>query len=381
MRLHEENKQLRRKLTSYIKQAQDNELKLHRFQDMELRLISAATLADLLLLLFEELPDSFSLDVIAMMIEDRDYELRHSLNMLDLPSTYPQLIFINDAESLNSIYGDAPRAKLVRYDPAIHSGLFQAHTYPLKSLALLPLTRHGDLTGSLHLGSTNEERFILGTATDFLERLATIASICLENALNIERLKHAGLTDVLTGVHNRRYFDERLHEEADRAWRNRQTLGCLFLDVDHFKRVNDEHGHQSGDAVLKNVASLIRHELRSSDVLGRYGGEEFAALLPQTNLNTACEIAERIRARIESHVFQLPGSSLKATISIGIATLQNNGNKAETTETLAMNLLEEADRALYSAKHEGRNQTRYFNNGEVRSLTDPAVHRALAENA
>jgi two-component system, cell cycle response regulator len=120
-------------------------------------------------------------------------------------------------------------------------------------------------------------------ATNFIEWLAAVASVCLENVANNERLKHIGLTDALTGVHNRRYFDQRLREEVDRALRKGQPLSCLLVDVDHFKHVNDKHGHLIGDAVLREVAEQIKDQLRLSDAMARYGGEEFAVLLVQTD--------------------------------------------------------------------------------------------------
>ena len=128
------------------------------------------------------------------------------------------------------------------------------------------------------------------------------------------------------------------------------------MDVDHFKRVNDDHGHQTGDQVLRVVAGLIREQLRASDVLGRYGGEEFAALLVNASAEAAMEIAERIRAVIEAYDFEtMDGKHLSATISIGVATLKDTGKEA-SLEALANELVDRADQGVYAAKHQGRNQ-------------------------
>jgi diguanylate cyclase (GGDEF)-like protein len=178
----------------------------------------------------------------------------------------------------------------------------------------------------------------------------------VENATNHERLKRVGLTDSLTGVNNRRFFDQRLLEEVGRAQRSHEPLNCLFMDVDHFKRVNDEHGHQTGDQVLRVVAGLIREQLRASDVLGRYGGEEFAALLVNASAEAAMEIAERIRAVIEGYPFKtLEGEPLAATISIGVASLSLHEDEGDM-ESWANALVERADQAVYTAKNQGRNQ-------------------------
>src|SRR5690606_13160818 len=125
-----------------------------------------------------------------------------------------------------------------------------------------------------------------------------------------------------TGVHNRRYFEQRLREEIDRALRKGSPLSCLLVDLDHFKAVNDRHGHLIGDVVLREVAEQIKDQLRLSDAMARYGGEEFAILLVQTDAGAARAIAERIRSRIAAQSFKLPGASrLDVTISIGVSTL------------------------------------------------------------
>ena len=119
-----------------------------------------------------------------------------------------------------------------------------------------PLVRNRQLIGCLNIGSVQQERFIQGSATDFLERLAAIVAVCFENAFNHERLKLLGLLDPLTGIHNRRYFDERLDEEISRSLRQKERLSCLFLDIDHFKQFNDIYGHHIGDLVLAGSCQI-----------------------------------------------------------------------------------------------------------------------------
>ncbi len=224
-------------------------------------------------------------------------------------------------------------------------------------MALLPLVRHGRLIGSLNIGSHTDTRFIKGVRTDFFEHLGGVVAICLENAVNHERLKRQGLTDTLTAVNNRRFFDQRLGEEVAHAIREQQPLSCLLLDIDHFKQINDRYGHQMGDRVLMEVASLIRAQMRGNDVLARYGGEEFAALLSQTCNAAAMEVAERIRGSIAARGFGLerdaPGFGV--TISIGIATL-DPGSLDQTHPVSGEFLVGQADKALYDAKAGGRNR-------------------------
>jgi diguanylate cyclase (GGDEF)-like protein len=163
---------------------------------------------------------------------------------------------------------------------------------------VIPLRRQQKLIGFLNLGSQHAERFQRSMATDFIERLGSVIAIALENVLNNEKLVYIGLTDPLTKISNRRYVEQRMLEEINRARRQQYSIACMFLDIDFFKRINDQFGHQGGDDVLCEVAARIKAELRLSDTLGRFGGEEFVALLINTRLEDALQVAERIRRSI-----------------------------------------------------------------------------------
>jgi diguanylate cyclase (GGDEF)-like protein len=160
------------------------------------------------------------------------------------------------------------------------------------------------------------------------------------------------LTDALTGAYNRRYFDLFLNTEVDRSRRFGRTLGIMILDIDHFKAYNDAFGHQIGDKALQWIASCLQQERRTSDVVARIGGEEFALILPETGIEGAIFVAERIRAAI-----QQTGAVLKRplTLSIGISTLHGTNIDAEL-------LIQQADLALYDAKGQGRDRICVFNN-------------------
>jgi len=354
--LYRENQLLRRKLRAFITQARENEEKMRRFHEQELRLISTPSLSELVQRVLFNYRTAFSLDVVSLMLHDPEYEIQRILEDEGVRlAELPQLAFVPELDELDSLFGLSVEPRLGEFHAPAHGFLFPDLVHPPRSVALLPLVRYGELIGSLNLGSQDDARFAEGAATDFLQRLATIVAICLENASNHERLKRVGLTDALTGVNNRRFFDQRLSEEVARAVRSGEPMACLFMDVDHFKRVNDQHGHQVGDLVLREVAGLIREQLRTTDVLGRYGGEEFAALLINAPQTAALEIAERIRAAIAAHGFALAdGGSLAATISIGVAVLSKRGGAA--ISELAGNLVDRADQALYQAKTGGRNR-------------------------
>lgn len=354
--LYRENQILRRKLHTFLSQARENEQKMRRFQEQELRLISTASLTELVQRVLFNYRTAFGLDIVSLVLHDPEYEIQRIMEEEGVRlDEMEQLCFQNESDNLDNLFGISAEPLLGHFHVRDHKFLFAPNTITPRSVALLPLVRYGNLIGSLNLGSESSSRFVEGAATDFLQRLATIVAICLENATNLERLKRVGLTDSLTGVNNRRFFDQRLIEETGRAQRTNEPLACLFMDVDHFKSVNDQHGHQLGDEVLRKIAGLIREQLRASDVLGRYGGEEFSALLVNADSDSAMEIAERIRAVIEKQSFSTPDDkSMSVTISIGVAILPAEFAEIASAK-LSEDLVERADQAVYQAKHNGRN--------------------------
>lgn len=353
--LAKENKELRRKLTAMIANARHNEERLRRFHEQELNLLSANGLVDLLRTVLVGHRQVFVLDMVTLSLIDAEYEIRRLLTDLGCDDCFPEITFLQSGNELSALFDDIQAPRLGNFRSAAHAALF-APAAPPASVALIPLRRHGRLIGSLNLGSREEGRFIAGSATDFLERLGAVVAVALENAFNHERLKHVGLTDALTGVHNRRYFDRRLLEEVERAQRSDEPLSCLFLDIDHFKRINDNYGHQVGDRVLQEVAGRIKAQLRLSDTLGRYGGEEFAALLVHTDTGQAWEIAERIRRSIAEEPFLLGGAHhLEVTLSAGLATLRPL-DAERLGDSAGEQLVGRADAAVYRAKEGGRNR-------------------------
>jgi diguanylate cyclase (GGDEF)-like protein len=163
------------------------------------------------------------------------------------------------------------------------------------------------------------------------------------------------MTDSLTGLANRRYFDERLREELMRAVRYGVPVACLFIDIDGFKRINDTYGHQTGDRALAVVAACVRQQVRLGDTVARYGGEEFAALL-QGDRDDALTVAERVRMAVERLDLQDDhGQRIALTVSIGVAARRVGGTAAGAV-SLGREMIEEADRAMYQAKRNGRNR-------------------------
>jgi len=353
--LFQENRQLRQQLDDFVHLAKRNERKLKRVQTQELRLISSRSLQELVSNLLMRYRESSRLEWVTLTLIDPEYEIQRLLGgVFDTDNPWAKLIFHLDDRVLRPLYHGGRKPLLGAFDETLHGPMFPNSKLRPHSVALLPLYEHNRLIGSINLGSRHEQRFQQSDGTDFLERLAAIFPLCLENSLNQDRLKKVGLTDPLTGINNRRFFDQRLMEEVLRCQREQTPLVCLFLDVDHFKNINDNYGHPVGDQVLAQLAVLIRNQLRVTDVLARYGGEEFSALLHNTEINEALEIAERIRQTVDQYQFLLPDKdSLHITLSIGIAAY--HGTQQCTVDMAGHDLVNNADAALYQAKDSGRN--------------------------
>ena len=347
---------LRRRIAALIEEARANEAAWQRAQHRELQLLEAGTLDTLLERLTAGLRASYRVTVATLLLADPAYEIRHLLLAQGRhPLEYRDVLFVDSAEALSARRAVVRRPWLGKFDKRSHARFFP-DTADLSSVALLPLVRAGHVIGSLNLGSDAPRRFTGQLATDFLSHLAVIAAFSLENAVNHARLVRSGITDVLTGWHNRRYLKTRLVEELARCRREHMPLTCLMIDVDHFKHVNDAHGHLAGDEVLRRVAQCIQGQVRDSDVSARYGGEEFVVLLPGTGSDVGRSLAERIRQAVSAEAFVVAGvpEALAVTVSIGVAEHRDSG---EATDAAAAGerLIALADEALYDAKAAGRN--------------------------
>ncbi len=164
-----------------------------------------------------------------------------------------------------------------------------------------------------------------------------------------EEIYRMTIMDGLTQIHNKRYLYEALEREIVRGRRHERHLAVLLFDIDHFKRINDMHGHLAGDFVLKEVARIIQSRIRRDEVFARYGGEEFVIVLPETGLSGALALAENLRQRVGSHGFVFQGERIPVTISMGCAQLAKD-------DKAAADLIQRADEKLYEAKRGGRNR-------------------------
>ena len=221
-----------------------------------------------------------------------------------------------------------------------------------------PATEHIPIIFVTALGSSeaNVVKGLKAGAYDFISKpfnggeLLARVSVMLKIRQREEVAKEESNTDVLTSIYNRRFMERRLSEELTRCVGDNQRLVCLFIDIDHFKSINDTFGHPFGDYVIKEVARLLCETVRGCDTVARWGGEEFLALLPGTETKDGIAVAERIRLAIEKQTFSFEGKKAKVTVSTGLY-----GSRPKTTGETSEEIIRKADEALYKAKHEGRN--------------------------
>lgn len=247
----------------------------------------------------------------------------------------------------------------------------------INPLAVVPLIYHERFMGVLMARSDDHERVWQENEVLLMRTVADQVAVAVNHARLFAQMQQQALTDGLTGCVNRRSFEMQLERDIQLATRMRQPLSLIMLDIDHFKRVNDSFGHDAGDVALRTLSEILREELRGVDTAARYGGEEFAVILPQADTDGADIVAERLRVRVEA--VNIPGVG-HITASFGVATFPIHACTREE-------LVSAADRALYQAKHSGRNRVVHSTENkhglpeEMFALAEEAANAASTMNA
>lgn len=221
---------------------------------------------------------------------------------------------------------------------------------PTVSLLAVPLNIGGQAIGALSIQAEASDAYT-STDLDALETLAATAAIAIQNARLFNQVQQLATIDALTGVANRRHFFDLARREVERAERYHHPLSLLMIDIDHFKQFNDTYGHVAGDQALRAIAAHLRDNLRENDIIGRFGGEEFLVLLPETGGKQAFRVAERLRAAIGVRPVTTDAGEVSLSVSIGVVSCRSAGQALSLEQ-----LLKRADEALYLAKRQGRNQ-------------------------
>ncbi len=263
-------------------------------------------------------------------------------------SKYPEIIKAIEDDQIVIIkdVGDSPLIKEFR-ENLISIGV--------QSIIVIPIHYTEGAMGILYLKTLRKGSQLSDQEIKTCRIIAGMASIALKNShmFNIVKeenslLEKMAVTDGLTMLYNHRFFVRRLNEEFKRAKRYNTDISYLMIDIDDFKKVNDTYGHQKGDIVLQKIARVIKKSVRETDVVGRYGGEEFAVLLPHTNKEDAFNLAQRIRKAVRNFKPDFFGEEALITVSVGVATFPENG--VETVD----DFIRRADDRLYQAKHKGK---------------------------
>jgi diguanylate cyclase (GGDEF)-like protein len=241
-----------------------------------------------------------------------------------------------------------PQEQILEY---VNDPLLQV--FKTNELVIMPLKVKDRVNGLIIADNLYTRKPITEDDLKIFAMLANQAGLAIENSRLYEMTKHKSHTDAITGLWNHGFFQDKLTEEIVKASKSNEKIGLMMIDVDNFKKLNDNYGHQNGDVVLKEIANILRESSRDGDYVCRYGGEEFSIILTQAGPDQGYQIAERIRQEVEKHPLPKFSSDeqLTVTVSIGLALFPNEGT--DTKESL----ISRADKAMYTAKLSGKNQT------------------------
>lgn len=250
----------------------------------------------------------------------------------------------------------------VSQDPRFARRVADEVSYPVSSILCVPLRIRNRVLGVIDLINSSGERTFNEDDLPLLEAVADFAAIAIDNARNYRRVSELVVTDDLTGLYNARHFHELLEYEIDRSRRYRSQVSLLFFDLDHFKSVNDRHGHLVGSRMISEVGRLVQRHIRSSDRAARYGGDEYVIILPNTGKEGAMAVANNLLSRLRSYPFLTDSNEqFVITASFGATTFPDDA--LDRTE-----LIRAADSAMYLAKESGRNRVCHYSDQATKRM-------------
>jgi len=275
------------------------------------------------------------------------------------------------AEAYTSVFGNTVNEKILKtLKPVVvndTSKEFDLNSYSktryeiinevrAKSILIVPIMFESGVFGTLTLNQCNKTRRWSQDDIQMIENIAFQLGIAINQSYMLEKIKALAIKDELTGLINKRYFNERLAGEIERSKRHSGSLSLAIFDIDFFKKFNDNWGHLAGDYVLRELGKITKANIRKSDIAARIGGEEFALILPETDINNGYELLERLRVNIQNSEFDFQGKKLEISISGGVIDISQIKNKNTNLNTLIHDSVEKADNLLYKAKRQGRNR-------------------------
>lgn len=335
-------------LEAIIERLKYNEEIARKFHEIEKTILSILDFKDFFKVLLSEIKRHFNVPFVWISIVEGS-EIAHRIEVLEDSMISEESMNMVDKSAFLTLVKNRMKPLLLNANLNICGNLLpQKKQHLIQSIAISPITLNGKIIGSLNQGSDTRERFMPGLDTELLEQLAVKVSICLANVISHEKLKFLAYHDSLTGLLNRRVMTEVLKREFARAKRYIHPLSVAFLDLDYFKIINDTHGHETGDRVLKYVAETLFRMTRETDVVARFAGDEFVVILPETEADKAMGLIDRVKSHLHENHFQYHDTTIEVSTSFGIASTEDK--KLKTPEAL----LTAADEKLYTHKKSRR---------------------------
>lgn len=320
-----------------------------KFQAIEAKILSILNFTDFFEILLDEIRQKFQVPYVWLTFIDVDENsdliqfIEHSKILETNSNIVPKNTFF-------SLIPEGTRPLLVNDDlKPFYQLLPPIKKFLVKSMAIAPITLDGQIVGSLNQADSSILRFSPGIDTSLLEQLAVKVSLCLANVTAHEKLKFLAFHDPLTGILNRRVMESILKREFQRSGRYNSSLSLVFLDIDDFKKINDQNGHDVGDRVLVHLAHGIETMVRNSDVVARFAGDEFVVILPETTAEKAEFMMERIKEHFLENPLKVSNADIRISISFGVSSNENEAIKDPGS------LLKVADTNLYKMKARRKN--------------------------
>lgn len=331
-------------LTSILDILQHNEKIARRFFEIEKRVLSILNYTDLFEVLLAEIRQKFRVPYAWMTLIEKS-DISDFIQQIESSDRLKARLNLVAKEEFVTLVGSQMTPLLVNRGLGPYERLLpQGCNFTVQSMAIAPISLDGKIIGSLNQADISRRRFHPGMDTSLLEQLAVKVSLCLSNVTAHEKLRFLAYHDPLTGLLNRRVMESVLAREFARSQRYPRFLALVFLDLDHFKEVNDRHGHDRGDELLVYFAKGLARMSRATDIVARYAGDEFVIILPETTKESAAQLMRRVCAHFSEHPLESGAARLPISISFGIAAADDDGVFDPES------LLKKADTALYEAK-------------------------------